>query len=141
MRALRALHDAHLPVALVVSDGAVPVLREECDLAPADLAKYVTTVYSDHDLASPIASGSRKTRAMAIVPCSSNTLAKVALGLADTLLTRAAAVHLKERRPLAIVPRETPLATITLRHMTSLSEMGVTVVMASGPYYTHPGSV
>jgi flavin prenyltransferase len=141
VRVLRALHDSHLPVALVVSDGAVPVLREECGIGPTDLAQYARDVYSDHDLAAPIASGSRKTRAMAIVPCSSNTLAKVALGLADTLLTRAAAVHLKERRPLAIMPRETPLDTIALRHMVSLSELGVVVVMASGPYYIHPMSV
>jgi flavin prenyltransferase len=141
LRVLRALHELRLPVALVVSDGAVPVLREECGLAPSDLAPYARDVYSDHDLTSPIASGSRRTRAMAIVPCSSNTLSKVALGLSDTLLTRAAAVHLKERRPLAILPRETPLDTIALRHMTTLSEMGVVVVMASAPYYIHPRSV
>ena len=141
LRALRALHDARVPVALVVSDGAAPVLAEECGVPPSALSAYAQAVYSDHDLASPIASGSRKTRAMAIVPCSSNTLAKVALGLADTLITRAAAVHLKERRPLVLVPRETPLATISLRHMTSLSEMGVVILMASGPYYTHPKSV
>jgi 4-hydroxy-3-polyprenylbenzoate decarboxylase len=141
LRTLRALHEAHLPVALVISDGAVPVLQEECGIGPADLAPYARDVYSDHDLAAPIASGSRKSRAMAIVPCSSNTLAKVALGLADTLLTRAAAVHLKEHRPLAILPRETPLDTIALRHMTTLSELGVVVVMASGPYYIHPRSV
>ncbi|MCI4354367.1 MAG: UbiX family flavin prenyltransferase [Thermoplasmata archaeon] len=141
LRALRALHEAKVPVALVVSDGAVPVLMEECGIRPSDLAPYARDVYSDHDLASPIASGSRRTRAMAIVPCSSNTLAKVALGLADTLLTRAAAVHLKERRPLVVVPRETPVSTISLRHMTALSEMGVVVLPASGPYYTHPRSV
>jgi len=141
VRTLRALHDLHLPVALIVSDGAVPVLREECGLAPTDLAPFARDVLDDHDFMTPIASGSRKTRAMAIVPCSSNTLAKVALGLADTLLTRVAAVHLKEHRPLAVMPRETPLDTIALRHMTTLSEMGAVVVMASAPYYTHPRSV
>lgn len=140
-RALEALHEARVPVALVVSNGARPVLQEECGISVDALAPLVTTVYDDSDLASPIASGSRKTRAMAIVPCSSNTLAKVALGIADTLLTRAAAVHLKERRPLILVPRETPLSTISLRQMTSLSEQGVVILPASGAYYTHPRSV
>ena len=141
VRALRALHEAKVPVALVVSDGAVPVLREECGLAPGALAQYARDVYDDHDLSSPLASGSRRTRAMAIVPCSANSVAKVALGISDTLILRAAQVHLKEHRPLVVVPRETPLSAILLRHMTTLSELGVVVLVAAGPYYTHPKSV
>jgi 4-hydroxy-3-polyprenylbenzoate decarboxylase len=141
VRALQALREAGVPVALVVSAGAVPVLQEECGITPAALAPYATDVYSDRDLAAPIASGSRPSRGMAIVPCSANTLAKVALGLSDTLLTRAAQVQMKEHRPLVVVPRETPLSAITLRHMTTLAELGVVVLMASGPYYTHPKSV
>lgn len=141
VRTLRALHDAHVPVALVISNGAVPVLKEECGITPSALAKYARDVYSDHDLSSPIASGSRKTRAMAIVPCSSNTIAKVAGGLSDTLLTRAAQVHIKERRPLVVVPRESPMSSILLRHLAALSDLGVTVLPASGAYYTHPRSV
>lgn len=78
---------------------------------------------------------------MAVVPCSGNTLAKLALGLQDTLITRAAQVQLKERRRLVIVPRETPLSTLQLRHMATLSELGVTVLVAAPPYYTHPASV
>jgi 4-hydroxy-3-polyprenylbenzoate decarboxylase len=78
---------------------------------------------------------------MAVVPCSANTAAKIALGLGDTLLTRAAAVHLKERRPLLVVPRETPLSTVYLRHLTTLSELGVVVLMASPAYYLRPKSV
>jgi flavin prenyltransferase len=141
VRVLTALQEAEVPVALVISDGAVAVLREECGLAPDALGRLVTTSYSDHDLAAPIASGSRSTRGMAIVPCSSNTAAKVALGLGDTLLTRAAHVHLKERRPLVVVPRESPLPTVLLRHLTTLSELGAVVVDAAPPYYLHPKSV
>ncbi len=141
LRVLDALRDARVPVALVVSDGAVAVLREECGLAPEALADRAQVVYSDHDLAAPIASGSRATRGMAIVPCSANTVARVALGLGDTLLTRAAHVHLKERRRLVIVPRETPLPTILLRHLTTLSELGAVVLDAAPPYYLHPRSV
>jgi flavin prenyltransferase len=141
LRVLRALGAAHVPVSLVVSDGAVAVLREECALGPEAFAGLATHTYSDRDLGAPIASGSRPTRGMVIVPCSANTAAKVALGFGDTLLTRAAHVHLKERRPLIIVPRESPLPTILLRHLTTLSELGVVVLDAAPPYYLHPRSV
>ena len=78
---------------------------------------------------------------MAVVPCSSNTLARLALGLGDSLITRAAQVHMKEHRRLVVVPRETPLPTVLLKHMTTLAEQGVVVLMAAPPYYLHPGSV
>jgi flavin prenyltransferase len=141
IRVLRALHDAHAPVALVVSEGARHVLREETDLDEDALRPYALEVYSDRDLAAPIASGSVPTKGMVIVPCSANTAAKVALGLGDTLLTRAAAVHLKERRRLVVVPRETPLSTTLLRHLTTLSELGAVVLVASPAYYLRPKSV
>jgi 4-hydroxy-3-polyprenylbenzoate decarboxylase len=128
-------------VALVISAGADAVLREETDLPRASWETLATVTYPDADLAAPIASGSRASAGMAIVPCSGNTVAKVALGISDTLVTRAAAVHLKERRRLVVVPRETPLSTIQLRHLAGLSELGVVVLMASPPYYTHPTSV
>lgn len=138
VRVLRALNDAHAPVALVVSEGARTVLREECDLDEDALKPWVTELYSDRDLAAPIASGSVPTKGMVVVPCSANTVAKIALGLADTLLTRAAAVHLKERRRLVVVPRETPLSTTLLRHLTTVSELGGVILFASPPYYLRP---
>jgi len=141
VRVLAALREARAPVALVVSDGARAVLKEECGLAPDALDGYATRVYSDHDLGAPIASGSRSTRGMVVVPCSANTVAKIALGLGDSLLTRAAHVHLKERRPLVLVPRESPLPTLLLRHLTTLSELGVVILDAAPPYYLHPKSV
>jgi flavin prenyltransferase len=141
VRVLEALGAAHVPVALVVSDGAQAVLREECHLDADALARYAQKVYSDHDLGAPIASGSRATRGMVVVPCSSNTAARIALGLGETLLTRAAHVHLKERRRLVIVPRESPLPTTLLRHLTTLSELGVVVLDAAPPYYLHPKTV
>ena len=141
IRVLRALSDANVPVSLVISDGARTVLREECDLDADALRPWATHVYADTDLAAPIASGSVGTRGMVIVPCSTNTAAKVALGLGDTLLTRAAAVHLKEHRKLIVVPRETPLSTILLRHLATLSELGVVVLVASPPYYLRPKTV
>ena len=141
VRLLRALQEARRPVALVVSAGARAVLREESGLEVDALARYAATVYEDTDLGAAIASGSFPTRGMVVVPCSSNTAAKVALGLGDTLLTRAAHVHLKERRPLVLVPRESPLPTLLLRHLTTLSEMGAVVLVASPAYYLHPKSI
>lgn len=138
---LRGLAAAQRRVALVVSRGAEAVIREECGVPDAEWEGLATVRFPDDDLAAPIASGSRPTAGMAIVPCSGNTTAKVALGLADTLITRAAQVHLKERRRLVLVPRETPLPTTMLRHLTSLSELGATIVIAAPPYYIHPRSV
>ncbi len=141
VRVLRALREADRPVALVVSDGAVRVLREELGLGVEALQALATVSYDDSDLGAPIASGSNRTGGMAIVPCSSNTAARIALGLGDTLLTRAAQVHLKERRPLLLVPRETPLSTLLLRHLLTLSELGAVVLAASPAYYLRPTTI
>jgi flavin prenyltransferase len=141
VRVLEALRDAQVPVDLVVSDGAQSVLREEAGIEVAQLARLAARTHADTDLSAAIASGSVRTRGMVVVPCSANTAAKIALGLGDTLLTRAAHVHLKERRPLVLVPRETPLPTILLRHLTSLSELGAVVLVASPAYYLKPGSI
>jgi len=141
VRVLEALHAAARPVVLVVSNGARAVLKEECGLEADALGRFARQVYRDDDLGAPVASGSRRTRGMVVVPCSSNTAAKIALGLGDTLLTRAAQVHLKERRPLVVVPRETPLSTVLLRHLATLSECGVVVLVASPAYYLHPTSI
>lgn len=140
-RVVETLRDSHLEHAVVVSLGAAGVIQEELAMTTEALLRGSPTVYADSDLAAPIASGSRRTRGMAIVPCSTHTLAKVALGLADTLITRAAHVHLKERRRLVLVPRETPLSPIDLRHMTRLAELGVVILPASPPFYLHPRGV
>lgn len=132
---LRALKHAEVPVHLVVSEGGLAVLREECDLGLDDLRPLATAVLGEKEFTARVASGSTSTRGMAIVPCSSNTLAKIAHGMADSLITRAAHVHLKEHRPLILVPRETPLSVFTLRNMTTLSEAGATILMAAPPYY------
>jgi flavin prenyltransferase len=141
VRVLRALSEAHRPVALVVTEGAKAVLREECGFGVEALRPYARDVYDDSETGAPIASGSRRTQGMVVVPCSTNTVAKIALGLGDSLLTRAAHVHLKEHRPLIVVPRETPLPTLVLRHLTTLSELGVVVLVASPAYYLHPASI
>jgi 4-hydroxy-3-polyprenylbenzoate decarboxylase len=140
-RVIQTLQAARESYAVVLSAGAAAVLREELSMKPEELLRDAPAVYSDDDLGAPIASGSRPTRGMAVVPCSTNTLARIALGLSDTLITRAAHVHLKERRRLILVPRETPLSAIELGHMTRLAELGVVMLVASPPYYLHPKGV
>jgi 4-hydroxy-3-polyprenylbenzoate decarboxylase len=135
VKLLEALATTEVPVTLVISDGGETVLREECGKYARDLEDLADQVYDDGDMTARVASGSTPTRGMAIVPCSSNTLGKIAHGLADTLITRAAHVHLKEHRPLVLVPRETPLSVMTLRNMTTLAEAGALVLIAAPPYY------
>ncbi len=141
LRVLEALRAAQQPVSLVVSNGAKAVLREECGLEAEALRPFATEYFEDGDLGAGIASGSHPTRGMVVVPCSSNTAAKIALGLGDSLLTRAAHVHLKEHRPFLVVPRETPLPTLLLRHLTTLSELGAIVLVASPAYYLRPQTI
>jgi flavin prenyltransferase len=141
VRVLEGLHAAGEEVHLVVSEGARAVLREESGRDAAALETEVHRRYADGDLAAPIASGSFPTRAMAIVPCSTTTIARIALGLSDTLIARAAHVHLKERRRLVVVPRESPLDAIVLGHLARLAELGVVVLPEVPAYYLHPRTV
>ncbi len=120
---------------LVMSDWARHVLQEETSLKPSDLEPHVAKVFRDADLAAPFSSGTNRYDAMVIVPCSVSTLAKIAIGIADTLVTRAAAVALKERMRLVLCVRETPLSTIALENMAKLSREGVVVMPISLPYY------
>ncbi len=137
LNTLQGLAEVHL----VVSQGAKRVLWEEMGLSPKDLYPLAHRVYKDADLGAPIASGSFPTRGMVVVPCSATTLSKIALGLADTLLTRAAYVHLKEKRPLILVPRETPLPLPTLRAMVAVAEAGAVVLPASPGFYHRPREI
>ena len=93
------------------------------------------TYHSPSELAAPIASGTFPTRGMVIVPCSMATAAAVANGLSDNLIRRAADVTIKERRPLVIVPRESPLSAIHLRNLTTLAEVGATVIPPEPAFY------
>jgi 4-hydroxy-3-polyprenylbenzoate decarboxylase len=98
-------------------------------------------VYSVNDIAAPIASGSHPTSGMIIVPCSMNTAAAVATGLATNLLERAADVTLKEARPLVLVPRESPLSVIHLTNLLTLARMGVRIIPPMPPFWAHPVSM
>jgi flavin prenyltransferase len=126
---------------LVMSDWARQVLVSETGLKPSDLEPHVQRMFADADLAAPFASGSNRYDAFVIVPCSVSTLAKIAAGIADTLITRAAAVALKERMRLILCVRETPLSTIALDNARRLSREGVVIMPISPPWYHRPRTV
>ena len=114
------------------------VLKEETGLTEHHLAEHVKHSFADEDLSAPFASGSTPFEALVILPCSVSTMAKIACGLGDTLLTRAAGVALKERRKLIIGLRETPLSTIHLEQAHRLSQAGAIIMPLSPPFYHHP---
>jgi 4-hydroxy-3-polyprenylbenzoate decarboxylase len=126
---------------LVMSDWARQVLQSETGMKPSDLEPHVKKLFADADLAAPFSSGSNPFDAYVIVPCSVSTMAKIAVGIADTLVTRAAAVALKERRRLVICVRETPLSSIALENALKLSRDGAIVMPVSPPWYRNPADL
>jgi 4-hydroxy-3-polyprenylbenzoate decarboxylase len=98
-------------------------------------------VWGMRDYKAPFASGSAGWDAMAIVPCSMGTCARIAHGISDTLLTRAADVMIKERRTLVVVPRETPLSVIHLENLTALARAGAVILPAMPSFYSRPTSI
>ncbi|NOT33478.1 MAG: UbiX family flavin prenyltransferase [Candidatus Eisenbacteria bacterium] len=123
---------------LVMSDWARQVLQSETGLKASDLEAHAKKLFLDSDLAAPFSSGSNRYDAYVIVPCSVSTLAKIAAGIADTLITRAAAVALKERMRMVLCVRETPLSSIALEACLKLSREGVVIMPVSPPWYANP---
>lgn len=126
------------PVALVASEwGRRVYQREAGDFSR--LASLAAKVYDDTDLAAPISSGSVPTVGMVILPCSTNTLGKIAHGIADSLITRAAHCHLKERRTLVLAVRESPWTSIDFTNAAAVSSAGGVVMPLSPPFYQMAG--
>lgn len=130
-----------LEVHLVATDGAKRVAADELGMPLDELAGLADVVHANRDVGASIASGSFRTLGMVVVPCSATTLSKVAYGVCDNLLTRAAYVHLKERRPLVLVPREAPLPLPTLEAMVKAAQAGATILPASPGFYSRPRSI
>lgn len=126
---------------LVVTSGARRTIQLETDYTIDQVEALATRVHRLGDVGASIASGSFKTAGMVVVPCSMRTLAGVASGFAENLLLRAADVTLKERRPLVLVPRETPLNRIHLRNMVTASDAGAVILPPVVAYYNKPVKV
>ncbi len=139
LQALRTQPDVETH--LTVSDAGWLTLRHELGMVPADLAALAHAVHDIHAVGASIASGSFRCSGMVVAPCSMRTLAAIAHGLGDNLLTRAADVMLKERRRLILVAREAPLNLAHLRNMTAVTEMGAIVYPPVPAFYQRPQTV
>ena len=138
VRALELLKGSGVETHLVMSRSAEVTLAYETRLKVRDVQALADVVHPIHDIAASISSGSFKTLGMLVSPCSIRTLSEIATGVTSTLLTRAADVVLKERRPLVLMLRETPLHTGHLRTMTALSEMGAIIAPPIPAFYFGP---
>ncbi|HET7529330.1 MAG TPA: UbiX family flavin prenyltransferase [Mycobacteriales bacterium] len=141
IRLLEVLADVGVETHLVTSQWAERTIRIETDYSMEQVRALATAVYRPDNQAARISSGSFVTDGMIVAPCSMHTLAVLANGLADSLPARAFDVAMKERRRCVIVPRETPLSTMHLRHLLTLSELGVTVVPPMPGFYSKPQTI
>jgi 4-hydroxy-3-polyprenylbenzoate decarboxylase len=155
LRLLECLLAADVAVDLVYSTAAQIVARQECDLTlptqPREAARLLAErygaaegrliVHAREDWLAPMASGSNPGDGMAICPCTMGTLGAIAGGLADNLIERAADVMLKERKPLVLVPRETPLSAIHLENMLKLARAGAVILPPAPGFYTRPRTI
>jgi polyprenyl P-hydroxybenzoate/phenylacrylic acid decarboxylase-like protein len=126
---------------LVVTAAARKVIGLETGRRPEDIFSLAHAAYDESDLAACISSGSFHTDGMIIAPCSMRSLAEIAHGISATLLTRAADVHLKERRRLVLMVRETPLNLVHLRNMAAVTEAGAVIMPPIPAFYHRPQTI
>jgi len=138
IRLLEALSDLGAESHLVMSKAAEMTIAYETPLKPKQVAAKADRVYAIGDIGAPLASGTFKTKGMIVAPCSVRTMSEIATGVTTTLLSRAADVTLKERRPLVLMVRETPLHLGHLRTMTALAEMGAIILPPVPAFYSEP---
>ena len=138
IRLLEALGELSVESHLVMTKPAEMTIGFETKLKPKAVAAKADHVYGVDDIAAPIASGSFKTRGMIVAPCSVKSMSEIATGVTTSLLTRAADVTLKERRPLILMVRETPLHLGHLRNLTALTEMGAIIMPPVPAFYAAP---
>lgn len=141
IRLLEVLKELKIETGLVISDAAKTVIQSETDYKIENIIKLANSHYEFKDLTSSINSGSFKFDGLAIVPCSMKTLSSIANGYGDNTITRVADVSLKEKRTTVIVPRETPLRTVHIKNMLTLSQEGAIILPAMPGFYSSHDSV
>src|SRR6201996_749282 len=141
LRALDACRELGIESHLVMSKAAAVTLAQETALSVADVNAKASVVHKVSDIGASIASGSFRTLGMIVAPCSVRTMSEIATGVTSSLLSRAADVALKERRPLVLMVRETPLHLGHLRTMVKLAEMGAVIAPPLPAFYAQPASL
>jgi 4-hydroxy-3-polyprenylbenzoate decarboxylase len=141
VRLLQVLREAAVETHLMVSDAGVLNLHHELDMDRKQIGLLADVVHNVRDVGASIASGSFQSDGMIVAPCSMKTLASVAHGMSDNLITRAADVVLKERRRLVLMVRETPFNLAHLRNMTAVTEMGGIIFPPLPGFYQRPASI
>jgi 4-hydroxy-3-polyprenylbenzoate decarboxylase len=141
LRTLEILHSLKIETHVVLSQWGEKNIEIETDKTIEYVRSLATALYGNDSLAAPISSGSFLHSGMIIVPCSMKTLASIANGYDETLISRAAGVTLKESRLLVVVPRETPLSRIHLQNMLKLAEAGAVILPAMPGFYHKPTSL
>ncbi len=141
VRVLDACADLGIESHLIVSRAAALTLAQEAGLTPADLSARAAVTHKVGDVGATIASGSYRAMGMIVAPCSVRTMSEIATGVTASLLTRAADVTLKERRPLVLMVRETPLHLGHLRTLVALAEMGAIIAPPLPAFYARPQTI
>jgi flavin prenyltransferase len=141
VRFLEVLKKSKIETYLIMTQAAKETLVLETDYSVSQVEGLSTHNYRINDIAALPASGSYRTDGMVVIPCSMKSLAGIATGYEDNLLIRAAAVTLKEKRKLVLVPRETPLTTINMENMLRAANAGAVILPAMPGFYNRPKSV
>jgi 4-hydroxy-3-polyprenylbenzoate decarboxylase len=141
VRLLQLLAELDIETHLTISRSATLTMAHETDYKRADVAALADFTYRCDDMGAAISSGSFRTLGMIVAPCSMKTLAEIATGMSSSLISRAADVTLKERRPLVLLARETPYTLAHLRNMTAITEMGGIIAPPVPAFYARPATL
>jgi len=141
VKCLHLLREMEVEIHLIISQWAKITLQQECQISYKTLCELADVVHDSRNQGASISSGSFEVEGMIVIPCSMKTLASIRCGFAENLISRAADVMLKERRPLILVTRETPLNSIHLENMLHLSQLGCVIFPPTPAFYNNPSTL